>query len=248
VLLEQVGNNRVVHVNVGWVLITGGYAVTGNDSTVHNLGWGDDGGQSFLCVYAVYIGIMQQTLGLKHLYICNSWQVWIFSSGLNDVVELVSFNFIWSNVSAQFAQEASDLEACDSQSVLMLVLFEAFYWLHFNNNVHGLGEWGVVCARTGHINDTFLEAYDLTGGNNSSTFENVGSAFANGVNFSNPSWENAAIAFYFYARLDDVFNRCDSYAFTWTSEENFAGCDIFIFQSDFADFFFVNVQNAVFYF
>ena len=101
---------------------------------------------------------------------------------------------------------------------------------------------------SGHINDTFLEAYDLTGGNNSSTFENVGSAFANGVNFSNPSWENAAIAFYFYARLDDVFNRCDSYAFTWTSEENFAGCDIFIFQSDFADFFFVNVQNAVFYF
>ena len=130
----------------------------------------------------------------------------------------------------------------------MLVLFEAFYWLHFNNNVHGLGEWGVVCARTSHIDDTFLEAYDLTGGNNSSAFENVGSAFANGVNFSNPSWENAAFAFYFYARLDDVFNRCDSYAFTWTSEENFAGCDIFIFQSDFADFFFVNVQNAVFYF
>lgn len=88
----------------------------------------------------------------------------------------------------------------------------------------------------------------LTGGNNSSALEDVGLAFANGVNLCNPSWENAARALNLYARLDDILNRGDSDAFAWTSEENFAGSDVFIFQSDFADFFFVNVQNAVFYF
>ena len=151
-------------------------------------------------------------------------------------------------VSAQFAQEASNLEACDSQCVLMFVLFEAFYRLHLYNNVVCFGEWSVVCARTGHIDDTFLETNDFTGGNYCCAFENVSSAFAYSVNFSNPSWENAALAFNFYARLDNVFNRGDSYAFARTSDENFAGCDVFIFESDFADFFFVNVQNAVFNF
>ena len=130
----------------------------------------------------------------------------------------------------------------------MFMLFEAFNWLHLYNNVHGLGEWSVVSARTGHIDDTFLETNDLTSCNNCSAFENVSSAFTNCINFSDPAWENAALAFNFYARLDNVFNWGDSYAFAWTSEENFAGCDVFIFESDFADFFFVNVQNAVFYF
>ena len=247
-LLEQVGNNRVVHVNVGWVLIAGGYAVTGNDCTVHNLGWGDDGGQGLLRINAVYIGVVQQALGLQHLNVSNSWQVRVFCCGLNDVVEFVNLNLVWGDVAAQLAQEAGNLEASNSQSVLMLMLFEAFFWLHLNYNIVGLGEWGVVSARAGHIDDTFLEAYDLTGGNNSSALEDVGLAFANGVNLCNPSWEDAARTLNLYARLDDILNRGDSDAFAWTSEENFAGSDVFIFQSDFADFFFVNVQNAVFYF
>ena len=37
VLLKHIVNNRVVQMNISWVLITCGYTVTGHDSSVHDL-------------------------------------------------------------------------------------------------------------------------------------------------------------------------------------------------------------------
>ena len=72
-----------------------------------------------------------------------------------------------------------------------------------------------------HLDDPFLETDDFTGGNNRSTFQNVGFPFADHINFADEAGEYAAFAFHSYAGLDDVFYGDDTNGFARTSQEYF---------------------------
>ena len=201
--------------NISWVLITCGYTVTGHDSSVHDLCRAHDRRNDLLRIYAVYICIMQQSLTLKHLYIRNSRKVRILLHTLFDRACLIYLCLIRSKLACQFPKIYSNSEACKTYSLLIIMLLNAIYRLTYHNQVQCLGKWCVICSRTSHIDDTFLETYDLTCRNNSHSFQRICLTFAYSINLSDHAREDSSSSFYLNSWLDDVLNRCDSYRFTW---------------------------------
>ena len=93
--------------------------------------------------------------------------------------------------------------------MLIGVLENAFYGLGNHDQVVELGERRVLGARTGHIDDTFLETDDLTGGHDSHASENMGLTGTNGVDLGDDAGENAAGALYLDTGFDNVLDGGD---------------------------------------
>ena len=98
----------------------------------------------------------------------------------------------------------------------MIVLVTGVVYFAGDHQVASLGERRVFSARTRHVDDAFLETNDLTGGHNSHTLENVGTAFANHGLFTRvTAREHTAIAFYLATWLDHVLHWHDTSAVAW---------------------------------
>ena len=248
-LLEQFCDNGVVQVMVGGVLVTCGNAVTGQDSTVHGLGGVDQGSNDALCVDAVNIGVVQQALSLQHVDIANAGQLGEQLCAFDDAVGLVALQNIGLDVLAQLTDEGSCTQASETGSTLVVVLLGALDRLNNHNQVQSLGEGGVLCTLAAHVDDTLLEADDLTSGNDCATLQNMGTAGTDSVDLSDDTGENTAGALDLNARLDNVLNRSDTNALAGLSDVEVDGLDvglnIVVVIDESLYIFGIDVQNAV---
>ena len=160
VLFEKILYNRVVLVNIAWVLITSGYAVSGNDSAVHRLCRIQNGGKNLLCIYAVNIGVMKQSLGLKHLNISNSWKIRECLSAFHQIQSLIYLSLIRSKLFSLLSNKCSGLQACQTNSLLVVMGLCSLYRLAYTGEVYSLGEWSIFCSKSAHIDNTLLETND----------------------------------------------------------------------------------------
>ena len=218
--------------NISWVLITCGYTVTGHDSSVHDLCRAHDSRNDLLSIHTIYICIMQQALALKHLYICNSRKIRILLHTFFDRACLIYLCLIRSKLARQFPKIHSNSEACETYSFLIIVLLDSVYRLAYHNQVQCLGKWCVVSSRTSHVDDTFLETYDLTSRNNSHTLKRICLAFAYGINLSDHAREDSTSSFHLNSWLDDVLNRCDSHRLTWLCDIKRYALNLLVLKSN----------------
>ena len=136
--------------------------------------------------------------------------------------------------------------------ILVFVLFVVFHRLSNHNKVVQFAEQGVVGTGAAHVDDTFLEAYDLAGGNDGHAAQNVGLAGTNGIDLSDDAGELSAGAFDLNAGLDHVFYRGNTNALAGTGNVKAEGFDpllyIVVGIEEISDRIGVNVKSAVFYF
>ena len=129
------------------------------------------------------------------------------------------------------------------------MLLGASHRLHDQNQVQGLREGGILGARTGHVDDAFLEADDLTGGNTSRTLQDVGLAGTDSVDLGDDAGEHAAGALNLNTGLDDVLNGGDTDGLTGFCDVEFNGLDVGLYVVVVLDeslhVVSVDVQNAV---
>ena len=206
-LLEQIGNDGVILMMIGGVLIAGGNAVTAYDSAVHRLSGVNDGGQGALGIYAVNIGVVQQALALQHMDIANAGQIGVLFKTFADTEGFKLLGLVGGHVAAELTDKGGGTQAGDTHGMLILVLMHTLNLGADHYEVKELGERSVLRTGAGHIDDALLEANDGAGSDDRHAAQDMGLAGTNGVHLGYNAGELAAGALYLYAGLDNVLNR-----------------------------------------
>ena len=253
-LSEQLGHHGVVQMMVSGVLVAGRHAVTAQDSTVHGLGGVDDGGQSTLGVNTVDIGVVQQALGLQHVDISHAGQVGILLDTFLDAQSLELSGLIGGDVAADLTDKGGGTQAGQTNStlVLMLVVLIAVLGLSNNNQVVQLAEGSVLGAGAGHVDDTLLEADDLTGSDDGHAAQDMGLTGTDGINLGDDAGEHTAGAFDLHAGLNDVLDGSDAHALAGLGDVELEVRNpilhVVLFIHEGLDGIGIDVKGAVFYF
>ena len=133
----------------------------------------------------------------------------------------------------------------------MLVILIALGRLGHDHEVVELGERSVVGAGTGHVDDAFLEANDLAGGDNGHAAQDMSLAAADGVNLGDDAGEHTAGALYLDPGFDHVLDGGDTDALARLgnveAEVLDPGLHVVIFVHECLDSVRFDKQGAVFY-
>ena len=134
----------------------------------------------------------------------------------------------------------------------MLVILITFCRLCNYYEVVELGEISVVCAGTGHVDKTFLEADNLTCGNDCHAAKYMGLAAADGVDLGDDAGELTSLALNLYTGFNYVLNGSNTNAFARfcdiEAEVLDPGLDVVIFVHEGLDDFGIDIQSTVLYF
>ncbi len=116
-----------------------------------------------------------------------------------------------------------------------------------HDDVKCLRERGVLRTRSAHVDNPLLKADNLPGCDHSHTLKHVSYAAADHVHFAYEPRKYAAAAFYFHARLNDVFHRHNTGSLIGLGDVNINGSQALIFESV-NHLLLVNIQNVALYF
>ena len=173
---------------------------------------------------------MEQSLSLEHCHIADSRKVRILLDTFLDTVCLIDHCVVRLDISGEFADLCGYTEARLTYSCFIIMLLETFNRLAYHDEVECLRERCVVCTRTCHVDDAFLESYDLACCHKSHALECEGLAGSDCIDLGYPSREYSALALHLYARLDDILYRCDPYGFTRLGDVEANILDLLIFK------------------
>ncbi|MPM34868.1 hypothetical protein SDC9_81458 [bioreactor metagenome] len=158
---------------------------------------------------------------------------------------LVDFFFVCFGFATRFSQVSSSLEANDTDSSFMVVLQYAGFGLSDHNYVVQFGKRSVIRTRSGHVDDTFLETNDFSGGDDGHSLEHVSAAFANHLNLAQHAGENIARTGNFYPRFNNIFHRDNSNRITRMNDVDVNGSNAFVSANSLNHFRLINIKRAV---
>ena len=133
---EQIVNYGVVLVMVGRILITRRYTVAGYNGAVHHFRGADQSGQRTLCVYAVHVSIVQESLALQHHDVTDARQIFpLFFKCFRDGRRLVDDCLVRNEFSRQFTDRRGCSQPREPCGRLILVLFEVLNRFHNEHEI-----------------------------------------------------------------------------------------------------------------
>ena len=190
----EVADDGVVEVDVGAVLIAGGNAVSGNDGAVHGLVRVNERRNDFLRVDAVDVGVVEKSLGLEHVDVGDLRELRIGLHRFGEAGQLVGLGRVdmRSGLPGGFGDVERGAEAGHAAGLLVLVGFEAFDGLEYEDGVHRLRERRVVGSGALHVDDAFLESDDAAAGEDGGAFEDEGLSASDGLNVAQHAGEYLA--------------------------------------------------------
>ena len=150
-----------------------------------------------------------------------------------------------SGLPGGFGDVERGAEAGHAAGLLVLVGFEAFDGLEYEDGVHRLRERRVVGSGALHVDDAFLESDDAAAGEDGGAFEDEGLSASDGLNVAQHSGEYLAGAFGLVARFDNVFYRADADGFAGTGEVGVKRFEMLAVGCGGDELFFVDLKSAV---
>ena len=129
----------------------------------------------------------------------------------------------------------------------MCMLCKSIDRLTNNYKVVEFGEWCVFGSLSCHVDDTFLEAHDLTSCNNCAAAKYVCTSASHRSYLGDHSREHSTLTAYFYTGLDNVFNRHDTNALARSCDIKLNGFQVLVLKNKGFQLVGIHIDGTVFH-